>query len=105
MSRYRLFLPLLFALALLLAQQAGIAHTLQHTLAGHQQDKQTPHNHSCQLCALDAQFGSTLHSAAVSFALPLLSPSAWSQEQFLFQHVHTLAATARGPPALFQQFA
>lgn len=104
MSLYRLLLPLLLALALLLAQQAGIAHTLQHTLAGHQQDKQTPHKHNCEQCAQDAQFGSALHSGPVTFTLPLPSASTWSQGKTLFQHVHTLAATARGPPAL-QQFA
>ncbi len=103
----RLLLPLLCAFSLLFAQQAGAAHTLQHTLAGHQQqqDKQAPHNHNCEQCALDAQLGSTLHSDSIAFSLPLLPAATWLHDSVSFHHIHTLAASARGPPASLQQFA
>lgn len=102
----RFFLPLLFICALLLAQQGSIAHTLSHTLSGQtQQEKQAPHPHSCELCALDAQLGSALNSPAITFALALLPATAWTQNSTSFKPAHSVTAAARGPPAPLQVFA
>jgi len=102
----RLFLPLLFAISLLFAQQGGAAHTLRHTLAGHQQqDKQTPNSHHCEQCALDAQLGSALHSPPITLILPLLSAATWSHSNSCLLQLHTLSASARGPPAPLHQSA
>jgi hypothetical protein len=106
MSLARLFLPLLFACSLLLAQQGGIAHALSHTLATQQQDeKPGTHPHNCELCALDAQLGSALNSTFFSFALALLPASTWTHCAASFQFAHTLTATARGPPVTLREFA
>lgn len=106
MSFSRLFLPLLFACALLIAQQGGIAHSLGHILATQQQnDKQGAHPHNCELCALDAQLGSALNSTFFSFALAQVPAATWTHSAASFQHTRTLAATARGPPALLRDFA
>lgn len=103
MSLPRLFLPLLFACSLLFAQQAGVMHTVNHVLAEQQQkDKQTPHSHNCELCALDAQLGSALNTGFITFTLSLLPVSTWTQSSTSFLHSKSLPATARGPPATLQ---
>lgn len=99
----RLFLPLLLACSLLLAQQAGAAHTVNHALAEQQQnDKQTPHSHNCELCALDAQFGSALNTGFITFALSRMPAGIWTQNDTAFLHAQPLPATARGPPTQLQ---
>lgn len=107
MSRSRLFLPLLLIFSLLFAQQSGFIHTLRHMLSGHEQQnhQQTPHNHYCDQCALDIQLGSALHNASLTFTLPLPSADVWSHDSIFFHQLHSLSATARGPPALLQLFA
>lgn len=102
MSLSRFFLPLLIVSTLLFAQQVGITHTLRHTLTVHKQKhgQQTSHNsHNCEQCALDAELGSALHSAAVSFVLPQLRVVAWPHRHASFQQARILAASARGPPS------
>ena len=56
----RAFFPLLLALILLFAQQAGVIHALSHTLAEQsQQNKQLPHSPAaCGQCAAYTQLGS-----------------------------------------------
>lgn len=106
MSLSRLSLSLLFICSLLLAQQSGREHTLSHALAGQsQQDKQAPHAHNCELCALDAQLGSALNSADIAFILAHLPAPTWTQSNVSFQAAHAFTATARGPPAPLQEFA
>ena len=100
MSR-RLFLPLLFALSLLFAQQGGISHALRHILAEQkQQDKHAPHSNTCDQCASYAQLGGALNSTIHTFALTIISSSALPQRSVTFNSFHVIAATARGPPLL-----
>lgn len=101
MSLSRFFLPLLIVSSLLFAQQAGIAHTVRHTLTDQKQrDKQTSHSHNCEQCALDAQLGSALHSTAISLALPLLAAAVWTRRGTSRRQSRIRTASARGPPAL-----
>lgn len=95
-----LALPLLLSAALLLTQQVSAAHALQHTLAHHQQqDKSAAHAHHCDLCALDVQLGSTMHSSS---PLLLLAACGTHHQPLLLQPLPgspARVATARGPPA------
>lgn len=99
-SLLSLALPLLFSVALLLTQQVSASHALQHTLANHQHhDKSAAHAHHCDLCALDVQLGSTLHSSP---AVLLPTTSGTHQHPLLLQPLlasPARVATARGPPA------
>ena len=111
MSFARLFLPLSFAFALLLAQQGGFTHALSHTLAGqnqqpeqhqpekNQQDK-APHSVTCDQCASYAQLGSALNSTFHSFAVITVSSTSVQQRAVAFNSIAVLAASARGPPSL-----
>lgn len=99
MALSRLFLPLLFAFTLLLAQQGSFAHALRHVMADQQQqDKQAPHSNACDQCASYAQLGGALNSACHTFKA--ISDSSASVQQFIvaFNSTHVLAASARGPP-------
>lgn len=101
MQLSRIFFPLLLAFALLFAQQAGAAHALRHALENQsQQDKQTPHSLNCEQCATYAQLGSALGSATHSFALFATADDLVQHRVSTFRTIHTLAAVARGPPAL-----
>ncbi|HEY6093942.1 MAG TPA: hypothetical protein VIU93_03215 [Gallionellaceae bacterium] len=100
-SLLSLALPLLVSAALLLTQQVTASHALQHTLTSHQQqDKSAAHAHHCDLCALDVQLGSAMHSSAPN----LLLAACGTHHQALFQQpcpaIPARAATARGPPAI-----
>ena len=100
---YRLFFPLLFALALLTAQQGGAAHALSHALEHlseqTQKDKQVPHHHACEKCATFAQLSSAPTMGAQDFALAAVSGVTIQHHAITFRFVHTLTAVARGPPA------
>ena len=111
MSFSRLFLPLLFAFVLLFAQQGGITHALNHTLAGqnqpennqpenNQKDKQAPHSPACDQCASYAQLGGALNSTYHSFAVITTPATSVQQHTVSFNSIPVLAASARGPPAL-----
>ena len=99
----RLFLPLLFAFALLTAQQGGAAHALSHALEHlseqTQKDKQVPHHHACEKCATFAQLGSAPIMGAYGFALFAVSGVTIQHRAITFRFVHILTAVARGPPA------
>jgi hypothetical protein len=61
MHARRALLHLLFALFLLLSQQAGFAHAVTHLGNGPaSQDKQFPHGKICDQCVQGAQLGSAL---------------------------------------------
>ena len=100
---YRLFFPLLFALALLTAQQGGAAHALSHALEHlseqTQKDKQVPHHHACEKCATFAQLSSAPIIGTQDFALAAVSGVTIQHHAIAFRFVHTLTAVARGPPA------
>jgi len=102
MLNLRFFLPVFLALALLFAQQGGALHTLRHAFAAQtqQQDKQTPHANDCEQCTSYAQLGSGLNSGFFSIELHSSSMQTLAQALVLFCTQHTLAAIARGPPAL-----
>ena len=96
-----IFLPLLLALALLFAQQAGAAHALHHALENltqQQEDKQAPHSNTCEQCATYAQLGSALNVGAYNFTPLLVSDETVQQRTTSFLSAHTSPAVARGPP-------
>ncbi len=98
----RLFLPLLFAFALLSVQQGSTAHAFSHLFAEQGQDKQTPHSQTCEKCASYAQLGSALLAALHAFT-PLVFAEAKLARSFQPPHSqHALTASARGPPASLQ---
>lgn len=101
MKLSRLFLPLLFALALLFTQQAGATHALHHALEQTQQDKKSAHSSvACEQCATYAQLGSALTTPAHSFSLAHSCDENVSHADFVFLSQHVFTANARGPPAL-----
>jgi hypothetical protein len=96
-----IFFPLLLALALLFAQQAGAAHALHHALENltqQQEDKQAPHSNTCEQCAAYAQLGSALNVGPYDFTPLLVSDEKVQHRTISFRSVHTLPAVARGPP-------
>jgi hypothetical protein len=106
MSSMRIFLPLLFALSLLCAQQAGAAHAVHHALEQSQQKgKHSSHSTVCEKCENYAQLGSALNVG--SYLPPLLpaNPEAAVSFAATFHTIHTLAAIARGPPLFLQKTA
>lgn len=106
MNPARLILPLLCALSLLFAQQAGAAHTLSHALEQQsQQHKHSSDSPACEKCAAYAQLGSALNAATIAFVPPQISSTAQWHHSTAFQTLHLLAAVARGPPAFLQPHA
>ena len=107
MRFFRLFLPVLFAFALLAAQQDGAAHAISHALSDalpeltHKQDKQASHSHhTCEKCAIYAQLGSAPIMGTYDFALPAVSGEAIQHRDTSFSFARVLVAVARGPPAV-----
>ena len=106
MKSARLILPLLCALSLLFAQQAGAAHTLSHALEEQSQhDKHPSDSPACEKCAAYAQLGSALSAGTTAFTPPQISGVTIRRSTASFQTIHLLAAVARGPPALLQAYA
>jgi hypothetical protein len=103
MKPARLILPLLCALSLLSAQQAGAAHTLGHAFEQQsQQGKHPSDSPACVKCAAYAQLGSALSYGPIDFTPPQISSAAVQHIAATFQSIRLLAAVARGPPALLQ---
>jgi hypothetical protein len=102
----RFFLPVLFAFALLSAQQVGAEHALSHAFEEQsQKDKQAPHSNTCEKCATYAQLGSALSVGNYDFSLPQASDEVVRHYTSTFHHFNNLVADARGPPAHLQYFA
>ena len=102
----RAFFPLLLALILLFAQQAGVMHALSHTLAEQsQQNKQLPHSPAaCGQCAAYTQLGSALNGA-IWFLLVIAGiTSAVVGGSITFRSTQPLVVVARGPPAFLQAY-
>ena len=103
MKPARLILPLLCALALLFAQQAGAGHTLSHALEQQSQHhKHAPDSPACEKCAAYAQLGSALNTGTVAFIPPQISGVTVPDGTAPIQSLNLLAGAARGPPALLQ---
>lgn len=99
MKPSRFFLPVLFAFALLFAQQVGAEHVLRHAFEEvSQKDKQAPHSNTCEKCATYAQLGSALSVGTYDLPLPQVVNEVVLSFSTTFQSIHTLAATARSPP-------
>lgn len=103
-ARSRLLLFLLFAFALLFAQQGAALHALSHLSEPlppqSQQDKHLPHSPACDKCVVYAGVGSAL--AASAWAIPAaaaqvpylaLTPPVLRSQSVRFYH-------ARAPPVL-----
>jgi len=96
-----IFFPLLLALVLLFAQQAGAAHALHHALENltqQQEDKQAPHSNTCEKCADFAQLSSALNVGTHNFTPLLMFDETVPHHTISFRSVHILAAVARAPP-------
>ena len=101
-----IYLPLLIAFTLLLAQQVGAIHSLHHNLEDLTQqrdDKKIPHSVSCEMCAVYAQLGSALSVGSYDFIPLVVSYVKIQYRPFAFRITLVLAATARGPPAQLQR--
>lgn len=99
----RLFLPLLFIMSLLSAQQVGAAHTLGHALAEQsQQDKHAPHSPACEKCENYAQLGNALGVAAFDLDPPALPAAPLLHRSANFSSAPAPTAVARGPPGLLR---
>ncbi|MBC7514153.1 MAG: hypothetical protein H7234_06925 [Herminiimonas sp.] len=75
MTLRKSLLPLLLALLLLVAQQAGWTHALSHLgdqTGSASQTKQVPADKLCQQCLAFAQIGSALQRAPLTFLVPPL---------------------------------
>jgi hypothetical protein len=96
----RFFQPLLFALALLFAQQGAALHALSHSFAEQtqQKNKQTPHSPACEQCTSYAQLGSALDSGYISLELHAPRLQTPAQQLYTFYTRHSLPGIARGPP-------
>jgi hypothetical protein len=69
MAVKRVLIHVLLAFALLLGQQALLAHAATHLgKPPASQDKQLPEHKVCELCTLSGQFGSALTGKLASFA-------------------------------------
>jgi hypothetical protein len=96
-----IFLPLLLAITLLFAQQAGGAHALHHALedlSQQQNDKKTPHSGTCEKCAAYAQLGSALNVGAYDFRPPVVTGEAIQRSFIPLRFILVIAADARAPP-------
>lgn len=103
----RAFFPLLFALTLLFAQQAGVMHSLSHTLAQQkqdQQDKQSPHDPACGQCAAYTELGSALNGTVSLLLVMAVIAAIVSKAIFILRPAQPLAVVARGPPAFLRTF-
>ena len=102
----RTFFPLLLALTLLFAQQAGGMHALSHTLAQQkpatqkqdQQDKQSAHYPACAQCAAYTELGSALNGTADLLLVIAAIAATCSLIIFILRPTQPLAVVARGPP-------
>jgi hypothetical protein len=99
MKRSRFVLPVIFALALLFAQQVGATHALHHAFENvSQKDKAAPHARVCEKCATYAQLASALNVGIFDLALPQAADEVVQHCTIAFQSNRVIAAFARGPP-------
>ena len=95
----RYIYTLLFAFAMLFAQQGGVMHALHHIVEEQtQQDHSLPHDKLCDLCAVYAQIGSAIGSSLIVFAP---SDQIVSFVSVYFSEFHSFsfsAFAARAPP-------
>jgi hypothetical protein len=96
----RFIQTLLFAFALIFAQQGAALHALSHSFAEQirQKNKQTPHSAACEQCTSDAQLGSALNTGYFSFEMHSSRVQTLTQQLYTFHTRHSLPGIARGPP-------
>jgi len=104
------YFPSLLAIVLLLVQQGGIGHALQHALENntHQQkqsqtEQQMPHSKFCAQCAAYTQSGTALSGIVQQGVMPAMQFSVARYYRTIFCSMPPQAASARGPPALFHK--
>jgi hypothetical protein len=89
---------LLFAFAMLFAQQGGVVHALHHVIEEQTQDHSLPHDKLCDLCAVYAQIGSSIGSSTVFFT-PLEQVDFFIASSFTEYYSSSFTAfAARAPP-------
>lgn len=96
----RIVSTVLLALALLLAQQGAVWHSLSHLRAPSpsQQDKQLPHSDTCAQCLAFAHMGAGVSSSIPPFALPDAAPAQPLAVRLVFRATHTPQYLSRVPP-------
>jgi hypothetical protein len=95
----RIVSTVLLALALLLAQQGAVWHSLSHLRAPSQQDKQLPHSDTCAQCLAFAHIGAAVSSTVPPFVLPDPAPAQPLAVRLVFRARHTPQYLSRAPPA------
>jgi hypothetical protein len=98
----RTFHSVLFALALLFAQQGAALHTLRHIFSEQtqKQNKQAPHSSDCEQCTTYAQLGSALNNSFLSFDFGTSLVQVFAQNYLILLTRHNITPSARGPPSL-----
>ena len=95
----RVVSTVLLALALLLAQQGAVWHSLSHLRAApSQQDKQLPHSETCAQCMAFAHIGAAAASTIPPFALPDPAPAQPLAVRVVFRATHNAYYLSRAPP-------
>lgn len=86
----------LLVFMLLFVQQGALAHAITHTLT--EQKQSQAHDHGCELCVADAQFGSALHTPPHTLPVREYAAPQSSSARVVPAYHRPLAAVARGPP-------
>jgi hypothetical protein len=100
MAAKRALIHVLLAFALLLVQQAMLAHEATHLAKPPAtQDNQLPQHKVCDECALSAQFGSALVGKLLSFEAQRGVVCITPQREQVFYTATPRAFRSRAPPA------
>jgi hypothetical protein len=101
MKLQRIFANTFFALALLLAQQGALAHSVSHFLSNQapsQQDKTLPHSKVCDKCVAYAGVSGALHSDSPVILLHDADAGLFASIAHSFLSLPFLAFSSRAPP-------
>jgi hypothetical protein len=109
----RVFLRIVLAALLLVAQHAAVTHAIWHAsdeLAGHLHDHGAAHpgeshedSTQAELCGFHLAFGQVLgtaHGNAATFAAPVLDAEHASVADSSCRHIATVPPQSRSPPSL-----
>jgi hypothetical protein len=91
-------LKFFLALALLVAQQGAVTHSIAHTITEQSQDQSLPHHEHCDLCAVYAQIGGAIGSSHVHFDFSSTFEESLTSHSVTYFSVAFAAFAARAPP-------
>jgi len=101
MKLQRILANIFFVLALLVAQQGALAHSVAHFLsddAPSQQDKQLPNSKVCDKCLAYAGISGVLHSDSPIILLHDANAGLFASVAHCFFSTYFLAFSSRAPP-------